>query len=50
VTHTIHFTPEARDQLDKLEEDIAAARSPTVAARYVRAGTEEARAVQEAGD
>ena len=35
MTHTVHFTPEALDQLDKLEEDISRAASPTVAARYV---------------
>jgi plasmid stabilization system protein ParE len=35
VTHTVHFTPEARDQLDKLEVDISGAASPAVAARYV---------------
>lgn len=33
--HIVHFTPEARDQLDKLEEDIAVAASSAVAARYV---------------
>lgn len=30
MTHTVHFTPEARDQLDKLGVEIFAA-----AARYV---------------
>ena len=35
MTHTVHFTPEARDQLDKLEADISGAASPAVAARYV---------------
>ncbi|EHS51110.1 plasmid stabilization system [Rhizobium sp. PDO1-076] len=35
MTHIIHFTPEARDQLDKLEVDISGAASPAVAARYV---------------
>ena len=31
----VHFTPEALDQLDKLEVDISGAASPAVAARYV---------------
>jgi len=35
VTHTVYFTPEARDQLDELETYIAEARSPVVAARYI---------------
>jgi plasmid stabilization system protein ParE len=35
VTHTVHFTPEALDQLDKLEVDISGAASPAIAARYV---------------
>lgn len=35
MTHTVHFTPEARDQLDKLEIDISVVASPAVAARYV---------------
>ncbi|WP_318867562.1 type II toxin-antitoxin system RelE/ParE family toxin [Sinorhizobium meliloti] len=35
MTHTVHFTPEARDQLATLEVDISGAASPAVAARYV---------------
>ena len=35
MTHTVHFTPEALDQLDKLEVDISGAASPAIAARYV---------------
>lgn len=35
MTHTVHFTPEALQQLDELEIHIAGASSPTVAARYV---------------
>lgn len=34
MIYTVHFTPEARDQLDKLEEDITGVASPVVAARY----------------
>lgn len=35
MTHTVHFTPEALDQLDQLEVDISGAASPAIAARYV---------------
>lgn len=35
MTHKVHFTPEARDQLEKLEIHIAGAGSPIVAAHYV---------------
>lgn len=35
MTHTVHFTPEAQQQLDELETHIAGAGSPSVAARYV---------------
>lgn len=33
--HTVHFTPEALQQLDELEAHIAGVGSPIVAARYV---------------
>lgn len=35
MTHTVRFTPEALNQLDKLEAHIAGVGSPVVAARYV---------------
>lgn len=35
MTHTIHFSPEALQQLYELETHIAAAGAPIVAARYV---------------
>lgn len=35
MTHIVHFTPEAREQLDELENHIAGEGSPIVAARYV---------------
>lgn len=35
MTYTVHFTPEAQQQLDELETHIAEVGSPTVAARYV---------------
>lgn len=35
MTHTVHFTPEAQQQLDELETHIARVGSPNVAARYV---------------
>ncbi|QND61776.1 type II toxin-antitoxin system RelE/ParE family toxin [Mesorhizobium huakuii] len=35
MTHTVHFTPEAQQQLDELETHIAGVGSPNVAARYV---------------
>lgn len=35
MTHTVHFTPEAQQQLDELETHIADAGSPIAAARYV---------------
>ncbi|MFZ5678058.1 MAG: type II toxin-antitoxin system RelE/ParE family toxin [Pseudomonadota bacterium] len=35
MTHTIHFTPEALQQLYELETNIAAVGSPIIAARYV---------------
>ncbi len=37
MSHTVHFTPEARDQLDELENHIAGRGSPIVAARYIDA-------------
>ena len=35
MTHTVHWAPEARDQLDELEDRIAGKASTGVAARYV---------------
>ena len=37
MTPTVTFTPQALEQLDKLERDIAVRGSPLVAARYVDA-------------
>lgn len=37
MTPTVKFTPQALEQLDKLERDIAVRGSPLVAARYVDA-------------
>lgn len=35
MTHIVHFTPEAQQQLDELEAHITGMATPTVAARYV---------------